>query len=120
MNRQKIRLLRRLSESETLGPLSIRTLKLYLVLLVWARRIEREYTVDLRTLRRALGCELTRRQVLRIGSVLERRGLALLRPCDPLMKSADVGDRVCFRILKRGSGGADGTEKARGRRAGGG
>lgn len=120
MSRQKIRLLRQLSESEILGLLSGRTLKLYLVLLVSAKRIEREHTIDLHTLRRALGCDLTCGQVLRIGALLERRGLALLRPCHPLLKSRGVEERLCFRILNRGSGEADGAKKMRGRCAGGG
>lgn len=119
MTRQKIRLLRQLSGSEILS-LSGRTLKLYLVLLVSARRIGRECTVDLQTLRRALGCDLTQRQLLRIGTVLERRGLALLRACRPHPRPCDVEARVCFRILKRGSGEADEARKVRGRRAGGG
>jgi hypothetical protein len=119
MSRQKIRLLRQLSESGILGPLSGRTLKLYLVLLVLAKRIGREHTTDLQTLRRALGCDLTRRQLLMIGAALERRDLAVLRPCRLLRNSCGVEERVCFRILNRKSGGADGAKKVRGRGASG-
>lgn len=118
MHRQKIRLLRQLSGSEILSFLPGRALKLYLVLLVSAERIGREETIEVQIMRRALGCDLTRRQLLRIGTALERRGLAVLRPSSRMLKSGGRDDTLCCRLLDRGGRGTDGGRRARVPRAG--
>ncbi len=118
MHRHKIGLLRQLSGSEILGLLPGRVLKLYLVLLVSAEQIGREETIDLRTVRKALGRQLTRRQMQSMGAALERWGLATLRPSSPTMKSGDRMDNWRFRILRRANGGTDGARQARAPRAG--
>jgi hypothetical protein len=113
MHRQKIQLLRQLSAPEILSSLPGKALKLYLVLLVSAERIGREETIDVQIMRRALGCDLTRRQLLRIGLALERHGLAILRPSCRTLKSGGRDDTLCFRLLDRGSRGTDGGGQAR-------
>ena len=118
MHRHKIGLLRQLSGSEILGLLPGRVLKLYLVLLVSAEQIGREETIDLRTVHKALGREVTRLQMQRIGAALERCGLATLRPSSRRLKSGGREDTWRFRILGRAGGGSDGARKARAPRAG--
>ncbi len=113
MHKQKIRLLRQLSGSEILGLLPGKALKLYLVLLVSAKRIGREETIDVQIIRRSLGCNLTRRQILRIGTALQGRGLATLRPLSRTLKSGGRDDTLWFRLLDRGNGGTDGGRRAR-------
>lgn len=118
MHRQKIRLLRQLSESEFLRVLPSNALKLYLVLLVSAERIGREEYIEAQTIRGALGRNLTRRQLLRLGAALGRRGLATLRLCSRPPTSGIRQDAWCFRVLSRGSrGGSDGARKGRASRA---
>ncbi len=113
MYKRKIRLLRQLSGSEILGLLPGKALKLYLVLLVSAKRIGREEAIDVQIIRRSLGCNLTRRQILRIGTELRRSGLAALRLFCRTLKSGDRDDTLCFRLLDRGDGGCDGGRRAR-------
>lgn len=111
---QKIRLLRQLSESQMLRLLSGNALKVYLVLLVSAERIGWEESIDAQTIQRALGRKLSRREVLRIGAALERRGLAALRVFSPRRRSSGHDDAWCFRVLARGDRkGNDGGRKAR-------
>lgn len=111
MHTQKVRLLRRLSESEVLRVLSGKALKLYLVLLVSADRIGQEKTIDMQTMRRALGHELTRSQLLRIGAALKRRGLATLRAFSRPLKPGGHDDIWCFRVLGTRGREADGRRK---------
>lgn len=118
MHRQKIRILRQLSESEILGFLPGVALKLYLLLLISAERIGREETICVQVLWRGLGRHLTRRQLLRVGTALRRRGLAILRPSPRPLKSGGRDDTLCFRLLNRGSTGTDGARKARAPRTG--
>lgn len=118
MRSHKIRLLRRLSESETLGRLSDKALKLYLVLLVAAKRLGREETIDPETVRKALGSDFTGRQALRIGAILEQHGLATVRLSSRARRPGDREETWHFRILGRASGGPDVQEQARSPRAG--
>lgn len=118
MHRQKIRLLRQLSGSGILSVLPGKALKLYLLLLVSAERIGREETIDVQIMRRALGHELTRSQLLRIGAALKRRGLATLRAFSRPLKPGGHDDIWCFRVLGTRGREADGRRKARAPSAG--
>jgi hypothetical protein len=69
-------------------------LKLYLMLLVVAGSLQEEQTVGLHTLRRALGREISLRELLDLGKHLEGRALARLW-IDPLARRP----RLRYRIL---------------------
>lgn len=118
MHRHKIDLLRELSGSEILGLLPGKALKLYLVLLAAAEHIGREETINLRTVCRALGGDLTRRQMQSMGAALKRGGLATFRPPSRTLKRADCEDTWRFRILRRASGGTDDARKGQAPRSG--
>lgn len=92
--REKIRLLRRLFSEGSLDVTTLEELKLYLALLVVAGSLHEEQTVGLRTLRRAMGKEMSVKQVLDLGRSLEGYSLARLRP-DPSAKRP----RVRYRLL---------------------
>ncbi len=103
MHRRKIRLLKQLSGSDILGFLPSKALKVYLLLLASARQIGREQTIDLQIIRRVLGGDLTRGDLLEIGMVLEDCGLAAFRSTSRTPKSAGGGILLRFQLMDLGS-----------------
>jgi len=118
MDRQKIRLLRQLSGSEILRVLPAKALKLYLVLLVSAQRVGRKESIEVQVIQRALGNDLTRRELLRIGAALWDHDLATLRPSSRPQKSGGRRDAWSFRVLREGIRRSDVQGKARPSRPG--
>jgi len=90
---EKIRLLRRLFSEGPLNAATLEELKLYLMLLVAAGPLEEEQAIGLQTLRRALGREITLKELLNLGKHLEGRSLARLW-LDPLAKRLQLRYRI--------------------------
>jgi hypothetical protein len=118
MRNQKLRLLRQLSESEILSSLPRNALKVYVLQLVSARQIGREEAVEVQLIRRVLGGDLTRRDLLKIATALRRCGLAALGPSLRQPKSAGGDGTLRFRLMDLGQRAGHGGRKTRVPRAG--
>lgn len=90
---EKIRLLRRLFSEGSLDAATLEELKLYLLLLVIAGSVQEEQAVGVSTIRRALGRKISLRDLLDLGSHLERHSLVRLW-LDPSAKGLQLRYRI--------------------------